>query len=94
MMPPRIRGRAGQAIEGDHVGKWYYDVSFWTFDGEKQVSDTWQIGPFETEDIACENGREFVRAISGEMEKVVSGEVSGKYLDMKNGGILRPWESQ
>ncbi len=94
MTIPRIRGRAGQAEEGEHKGKWFYDASFWTFDGETQIGDVFQIGPFDTEEIACEKGREMVRFISEVIEKEETGGVSGKYIDMKNGGVLRPWKQQ
>jgi hypothetical protein len=93
-MIPRIRGQVGQAIEGEHKDKWFYYASIWTLDGEKQIGDVFQVGPFDTEKMACEKGRELVKFISDQIEKQETGEVSGKYLDMKNGGVLRPWDNE
>lgn len=92
MIPPRIRGRVGTADEGPHKGKWFYEVSIWDFTGEHQQGEPFQIGPFKTEEAACEAGREAVKIASDTIEKQVTGQTSDKYLDMKNGGILRPWK--
>lgn len=93
-MIPRIRGRAGQAQEGEHTGKWFYEVSIWDLSGEHQAGPPFQFGPFDSEDVACAKGREIVRDISEYLEKKETGEVSGRYLDLKNGAIMRPWEEQ
>lgn len=91
-MIPRIRGRAGQAAEGEHQGKWFYEVSVWDLTGEIQFGDAIQIGPFDSESAAGEAGKKAVRAMSDEATRLKGHEPNGKYLDMKNGGILRPWE--
>lgn len=94
-MIPRIRGRAGQASEGqgpDIDGKWFYEISIWDLTGEKQAGPPFQLGPFDTETQACEVGRDTVKRLSEHLETLDGGKPSGKYLDLKNGGILRPWE--
>lgn len=94
MSIPRIRGRAGVADEGEHKGKWFYEISIWDLGGEKQAGAPFQFGPFETEDKACEFGRNKIKEVSQFVEELVTGEKSGRYLDMKNGGIMRPWDEQ
>ncbi len=94
-MIPRIRGRSAEIEKGQgHDGKFCYEISVWTFDGEKQLGDSHVIGPFDTIEIARAEGLKFVRSISEKIEKDQTGEISGKFLDMKNGGILRPWDQQ
>lgn len=90
----RIRGRAGQAAAGQGVdGKWFYEISIWDLTGEHQVGEPFQLGPYDTEEEACKDGIKAVRMVSEEAEKLVGGEPSGKYLDLKNGGVLRPWDN-
>lgn len=95
-MIPRIRGCAGQADVDDpshpDFGKWFYQVSLWTLDGETRVGDPWLFGPFESEAKACERGKQIIRDLSEHLEKEFTGKASGKFLDLKNGGVLRPWE--
>jgi len=91
-MVPRIRGRAGIAEEGEHKGKWFYEISLWDLTGEHQVEKPIQIGPFDSEDLACKAGREIIKDVSEKIEKDSTGKISGRYLDMKNGGVMRPWE--
>jgi hypothetical protein len=93
MTIPRIRGRPGIADEGEHKGKWFYEVSIWDLAGEHQGGPPFQFGPFDSEKQACDKGREIVRYISEHLEKKETGEISGKYLDLKNGAVLRPWEN-
>lgn len=90
---PRIRGRAGIAEDGPHKGKWFYEITVWDFTGEVQVGAPLQIGPFDSENGACAAGREAVRFACEAIEKDAGHEPDGKYLDMKNGGIMRPWEN-
>lgn len=92
MSIPRIRGRAGIAEDGPDKGKWFYEVSIWDLSGEHQAGAPFQFGPFESEDKACEKGRSIVKDLSQHLEKIMTGEVSNRYLDMQNGGIMRPWE--
>lgn len=92
MSIPRIRGRAGIAAEGEHKGKWFYEVSIWDLSGEHCAGPPFQFGPFDSENAAAKKGRAIVKDISQHLEKVMTGEASNKYLDMLNGGIMRPWE--
>lgn len=91
---PRIRGRSGVADEGEHEGKWFYEVSIWDLSGEHQAGPPFQFGPFETEAEACEFGRDKVKWVSQHVEELLTGEKSNRFLDLKNGGIMRPWDNQ
>lgn len=84
-MLPRIRGRVGTGDDG----KFYYEVSIWDFYGENQVGDHFTLGPFDDEEKANEAGREAVKIACD-----VAGGDKETYMDMKNGGMLRPWKSQ
>lgn len=88
-MIPRIRGRVGQ----DENNQWCFEISVWHLDGEKQVGEPMTFGPWDSEKIAHEEMNRSVRIASEAAEKSMGCEPSGKYIDMKNGGILRPWES-
>ena len=92
-MIPRIRGRIGEISEPKELqGKFAFEVSIWSFDGEKQLSDPiGPYGPFETHAEAQAEMKNVVRMISEAIEKNETGKLSGSYLDMKNGGILRSW---
>lgn len=90
---PRIRCKSGQ-IESppELAGKWCFTVSLWTFDGETQIGD--DIGPFgafDTQEQAINESKKAAQMACEDIEKNVDGKVSGKYLDMKNGGIMRSW---
>ena len=94
-LPPRIRGRVGAADEGQgHDGKWFFEISMWTFDGEAQIGEPFQIGPWDTEEIAHIEMKKAARIASEACETAATGQTSGKYLDMKNGGVLRSWVEQ
>lgn len=95
MTIPRIRGRVAE-IETpvEHAGKFAYEMSIWDLAGEKQAGEPFLFGPFETEEIAKEQGREIVKKASQALEKEMTGEVSNRFLDMKNGGVMRPWDEQ
>lgn len=92
-MIPRIRGRAGEIEDGEHKGMWGYELSMWTLDGETQVGEPWVLGPFKTKEEAQEVGMDAVKLACETIEQGLSGGVSGKYLDLKNGAILRPWDN-
>ncbi len=94
MSIPRLRGRSGIADEGPDKDKWFYEVSLWDLSGEIQVGEPFQFGPFESENAACEYGRNVVKDLSQHIEKQMTGESSGRYLDLKNGAIMRPWDEQ
>jgi hypothetical protein len=96
MMPPRIRGRLAQIAEPpEDEGKWVFEISMWTFDGEKELGPPFgPFGPFDTEDLAAAEMMRACQMAAEAIEIQTTGEVSGKYLDMKNGGVLRPWREQ
>ena len=90
-MTPRLRGRTAQIEEPiEDAGKWAYELTMWDLAGETLIGEPWLFGPFETEEKAKEEGREIVRFASG---AITGEERPAKYIDMKNGGILRPWDS-
>lgn len=92
-LPPRIRAVAGQA---DHppemVGKWFFELSLWDFTGEKRLGDTLTFGPWPDEKTAKDEMRKAGRLACESVEKGYGFEPGGKFLDMKNGGVLRSWE--
>lgn len=93
-MIPRIRGQAGEIMDGPDAGKWIYEISVWTLDGEARLGDPWLLGPFESREQACNVGRDATKTVCETLEKEIGdGTISGKFLDMKNGGVLRPWEN-
>jgi hypothetical protein len=89
---PRIRGKIGQiSSEGkpDH-DKWIFTVWLTTIGG----GDGEEIGTFGLFDTQAEAKRELesaVRTMSDEIEKHMTGKVSGKYIDMKT-NTLRHWD--
>lgn len=84
----RVRGRKFE--EG---GKFHAEVSIWTMDGEGQI-DCWVIGPFGNIELADKAMMDAVRIVCDKIQEEADGQVSGTYLDMKNGGILRKWGDQ
>lgn len=94
-MIPRIRGKVGQATEpADVAGKWFFELSIWDFTGEHLIGEPWNIGPWDSEEIAHEEMRRACRLACGAIEKSHGQEPSKDFLDMKNGGILRSWDNQ
>lgn len=94
-LPPRIRGKVGQADPGQGFdGKWFFTVYIATFYGKEIGDPIGPFGPFDTEKVALQEMRTAVRLAAETYEKNETGEVSGKFMDMKNGGILRNWDEQ
>lgn len=94
---PRIRGRVGLCHEDEdpqYIGKWFFEISIWDFTGERSAGPPIQYGPWDSEVIAHAEMKKAVQVISETIEKEVTGKISGKYLDMKNGGVMRPWVDQ
>lgn len=90
----RIRSRSGIIEEGKDVGKWAFEVSLWTFDGEHQVGEPFgPFGPFDSQLEAIEESKRCVQLIAEVLEKTEGQKPSGKYIDFKNGGVLRNWEN-
>lgn len=92
MIPPRIRGRTAEIEEPiEDAGKFVYEITIWDLNGEKQISEPMLFGPFDTEAIAKEQGYEIARRVCQGMEKQMTGSTSNKYLDLKNGAVMRSW---
>lgn len=93
MMPPRIRSSSFQAEAPEDVkGKWFFEVSMWTFDGEQMVGEPiGPFGPYDTQDIAIAESKKAAQKACESIETRVDGKPSGRYMDMKNGGVMRNW---
>lgn len=91
--PPRIKGRVG-VIEAPHedAGKFAYEVSIWDFYGETQLFQPFVFGPFNDEESATNFGREKVKSLCQSFAETNEEVDPTRYMDMKNGGVLRPWE--
>ena len=91
MVIPRIRARTGQGDDG----KWYFEISMWNFEGTKQIGGKpiATLGPWKTEKIAK---REMRKAVELVCSKVIgpNGEQAEGYVDFKNGGEFRKFESE
>jgi hypothetical protein len=84
MMIPRIFGNVGQADEGEHLGKWFFQLWVSELGKGKGEGDSLGIfGPFETEEIAHRELNHACQLACATYEKNVFGHVSGKYIDMK-----------
>lgn len=90
MMPPRIRGKVGTADDG----KIYFEISIWDFYGKQQAGEPFTIGPWKDEQEAHDEMKKAVKIVCESIEKSQGNKPSGEYMDMKSGGILRPWENQ
>lgn len=90
----RIRSESGQCDDpkDEHFNKWFCRVSLWSVDGEEEIGTLGMWGPFETQKMAQARGKEVGKFAAEEIEKLLDGKASGKYLDMKNGGVLRSWQ--
>ena len=89
-MPPRIRGKVGTGEDG----KFYFEITLWDFYGKFQVGEPFTIGPWENEQQAHDEMKRAVKITCETIEKSHGSEPSGEYMDMKSGGILRPWTEQ
>lgn len=94
MMLPRIRGRTARIESTDKDnGKWLYEMSLWQLSGETRIGEPFLFGPFENEEVAKTEGKKIVQFACEEIEKdITGGTISGRYLDLKNGGVMRPWK--
>ncbi len=89
----RIRCQSGQIDQPGHKDdkKWVTEVSLWDFTGETQFGVLGTYGPFETHDQAVAHGKKVCKIAADTIEEKIMGRTSGKYLDMKNGGVMRSW---
>lgn len=88
---PRLQAKCGQAEEGEHIGKWFCDI-FISFFGQKTDDQPFcQLGPFESENIAKTKMKEACKLICEQLEKEMTGEISGKYIDIKT-NETRSWD--
>lgn len=91
---PRIRGRLAQFDEPkEWKDKWCFEISVWTFDGETQIGEPiGPFGPYETKAEAAQELKRAARLAAESCEKGLGFEPSGRFMDMKNGAIVRPWD--
>jgi len=93
---PRISSRIGQAEEPPELrGKWFFEI-FLTQLGEEidLKNPIGTFGPFESEEEAKKESANACRLACEEFEKRTCGKVSGGYLDLKEGGKRKSWESK
>ena len=90
MTTPRLRARVGNGEDG----KFYFELSMWNLGATKMVGKPWTFGPFDTEKEAHEHMVEVTRKASDHLVELMGEKPTGEYIDMKNGGITRPWVSQ
>lgn len=93
-MIPRLRGKIG-VIEApeDLKGQFAYEITLWNFEGTHQIEKPiGPFGPFKTEAEAAASMKKTMRIACEEIEMRVAGETSGHYMDLKNGGVTRPWD--
>lgn len=90
---PRIRGKVGQATEpADVAGKWFFEM--WLSQmGEGEGDSLGMFGPFDTEEQAQAELRNACQLACEAIEKKMTGEISGHYIDMKS-NELKKWENQ
>jgi hypothetical protein len=86
---PRVRAKHGQSIDDD---KWYVELSIWDITGVNQIGEPFILGPYEDQKTARTNMREASQLVAQELEKKITGQTSGQYIDFKNGGVLRSWD--
>lgn len=84
----RIRGKVGKGAND----KFYFELSFWSFDGETMQGNPLTVGLFETEAVAFSEMREAVRLALDTMADGMGVERTNKFIDMKNGGVLRNFD--
>lgn len=91
---PRIRGKVGTIEDPpEWRGQFCFEISMWTLDGETQVGDPiGPFGPYKTEKEAQDALRSATRKACEAVELGVTGQISGKFLDLKNGAVMRPWD--
>lgn len=95
MFIPRFRGKIGQGAEDErpeYRGKWFFNITVAQLDGSLIGEPIGPIGPWETEQKAMEELKKAIRICAETYEKKVTGGTSGKYIDLKNDGVLRDWD--
>ena len=89
-MIPRIQGKVGQALDGPHVGKWFFEM-WMTAIGAGEGESLGQYGPWKTEEEAHQQLREACRLACENIEMQMAGKTSGKYIDMTT-NTVRNWD--
>lgn len=90
-MIPRLRARVGEVEDPpEYKGQFCFEV-FLTWPGEGEGRKLGDWGPFKTEKLAKQKMREMVKEMSQLVEKEMTGDNSGQYLDMKTNEI-RSWD--
>lgn len=90
MIIPRIRGKVGQAEDGPHAGKWYFEMWLTTIGGD--TGDSFGLfGPWESEEEAKKELRRASQLAVEAIEIGMDGKTSGKYIDMQS-NTTRFWD--
>lgn len=88
-MIPRIRGRVGTGDDG----KFYFEISLWDLGGTECYLRE-NIGPYDTEVQAHQELKKCAQFVSEGVETLNGKQPTGKYVDFKDGGILKAWREQ
>ena len=93
-MIPRIQARVGQASEpADVAGKWFFEMFLSSLGGGNEPLSMGQFGPWDTEEIAHKEMRRACKLACETIEEKMSGQKSGKYIDMKT-NETRDWNER
>lgn len=91
-MIPRIQGRVEEISEGEHKGKFVFDIYLTTLGGgDDSQAHIGQYGPWETRAIAMRELKTACKIACESIEIKMLGYASGKYIDMKT-NATRSWE--
>lgn len=95
-MIPRIRGKVGIIDDPPELaGQFAFEISLWDLTGETKIGESFgPFGPFKTDREAQDELKKATKSVCEEIERTETGDVSGRYLDLKNGGVMRPWVEQ
>jgi hypothetical protein len=89
-MLPRIQGKVGQAENGPHPGKWYFEM-WLTSIGGGEGQTLGLFGPWESEQEAKTELQRACKMAVEAIETKMGNGPSGKYIDMKT-NTVRKWD--
>jgi hypothetical protein len=91
-MIPRIQARIGQIEDGEHNGKWIFEI-FVSMLGNAESKQSFGVfGPWETREIAEQEAKNACQFVCEDYEEKFLGKKSGKYIDVKT-NELKEWKN-